>query len=153
MCFVRRSWIHRLGNVHFPNITKDSISLMNFIELLLPRVIPLLSILHLHSCIPGWLPLSSWMTTAHLAFHCQIDSISKCGGRSFPRGIKRNGKEFSLPYKPPNCFLLGWVSSQELQQMPQPKLRELWERGHKWSQCCQTGLDWHWELEVTKAEQ
>lgn len=50
---------------------------MNFIELLLPRVTPLLSVLHPHPCIPGWLPLSSWMTTAHLAFHCQTDLISK----------------------------------------------------------------------------
>lgn len=44
-------------------------------------------------------------------------------------------------------LLLGWVSSQELQQMPQPKLGEQWERGQKWLECCQTGLDWHWELE------
>lgn len=69
---------------------------MNFIELLLPRVIPLLSILYPHPCIPGWLPLSSWMTTAHLAFHCQIDFISRCGGKSFPRVRKGSGKSSVL---------------------------------------------------------
>lgn len=92
-----------------------------------------------------WLALSSWMRTAHLALHCQMDLTSKCGGRSFPRGKKSSGREFSSPYTCPNCFLPGWVSSQGLQQMP--KLEEQWGRGQKWSQCCQAGLDWHWELE------
>lgn len=70
-------------------------------------------------------PLHTWLTTTQF-----LDDYSSSGlslsnrfyqqmwGEKLSKGQKGEWKEFSSPYKCPNCFLPGWVSSQGVQQMP-----------------------------------